>query len=110
MQIVTTLQTCAKLLEKEHSKWEYILELLVDGYISAQETIKQFNQCLCMLTVIAELAFNLLQHQYQRGRLTSQLFLIFPNCSRVTRQTDKYLILLLNRSVRSDLFCRRKHQ
>lgn len=110
MQIVTTLQTCVKLLEKEHSKWEYILELLMDGYISAQETTKQFNRCLCMLTFIAELAFNLLQHQYQRGRLISQLFLIFLNYGRVTWQTDKYLILLLNRSVRSDLFCRRKHQ
>jgi len=39
--MVTTLQTCARLLEEKHSRWEYILAFLVDGYTSAQEPIKQ---------------------------------------------------------------------
>lgn len=41
MQTVTTLQTGARLLEKEHCRWEYILAFLVDGYIDAQEAAEQ---------------------------------------------------------------------
>lgn len=57
MQMVPTLKTLARLLEKEHSRLEYILTSLVDCYMGVQETINQDSTkwCSCMLTSITEL-------------------------------------------------------
>lgn len=41
MQMVPTLKTLARLLEKGHLRSEYILTSLVDCYIGAQETVNQ---------------------------------------------------------------------